>query len=121
MFLEQSAKNSTILKDISDMGITISLDDFGTGYSSLSYLKKFPIDYLKIDKSFLDDFDTEGGAIFIDTIVKMGHSLNIKIIAEGVELIEQVDYLKSIGCDQYQGYYFSKPLPNEEFEKLYFN
>ena len=119
MFLEQNKNNFKILHELSDYGITISLDDFGTGYSSLSYLKKFPIDYLKIDKSFLDDYNTDEGAIFVDTIVKMGQTLNMKIIAEGVELKEQVEYLKEIGCDYYQGYYFSKPLSVEDFEKEY--
>ncbi len=121
MFIEQSSKNNTILQELQNIGITISLDDFGTGYSSLSYLKKFPIDYLKIDKSFIDDYNTEDGAVFIDTIVKMGHALNMKIIAEGVEIKEQVEYLKDIGCDQLQGYYFSKPIDHEEFEKAYLN
>jgi EAL domain-containing protein (putative c-di-GMP-specific phosphodiesterase class I) len=119
LFLHQSEKNSQILKELHDFGITISLDDFGTGYSSLSYLKRFPIDFLKIDKAFIDDYNSDSGAIFVDTIVKMGQTLNMKIIAEGVELKEQLDYLKTIGCDQYQGYYFSKPLNVDDFETLF--
>ena len=119
MFLQQNENNFKILHEINDYGITISLDDFGTGYSSLSYLKEFPIDYLKIDKAFLDDYDTQSGSIFIDTIVKMGQTLNMKIIAEGVEEKGQVEYLKSIGCDYYQGYYFSKPLSVSDFESKY--
>ena len=117
MFLEQNQNNADILKVLHDNGIKISLDDFGTGYSSLSYLKKFPIDYLKIDKSFMDDYATQEGAIFIETIVKMGQTLNMKVIAEGVETREQLEYLDSVGCDYYQGYYFSKPLSVEAFEK----
>ena len=119
MFLKQSEKNYNVLNDLSNYGVSISLDDFGTGYSSLSYLKKFPIDYIKIDKSFLDDFSTHQGAVFIDTIIQMGHNLDMKIIAEGVELEEQVNYIKSIGCNQYQGFYFSKPLNTNDFEKLF--
>jgi len=107
------------LKILHDYGIEISLDDFGTGYSSLSYLKKFPIDYLKIDKAFLDDFESNNGKIFLETIVKMGQMLKMKVIAEGVEKQEQIDYLKSISCDEYQGYYFSKPISSKDFEKLY--
>ena len=119
MLLQQNKKNSQVLNELHDHGISISLDDFGTGYSSLSYLKKFPIDYLKIDKSFMDDFKTPEGSVFIETIVKMGQTLDIKIIAEGVEELEQIEYLQDIGCDQYQGYYFSKPLCVDDFEKLY--
>jgi len=121
MLLQQNKKNSQVLNELHNHGISISLDDFGTGYSSLSYLKKFPINYLKIDKAFMDDFNTPEGSIFVETIVKMGQTLSIKIIAEGVELKEQVKYLQDIGCDQYQGYYFSKPLCVDDFEKLYFN
>ena len=119
IFIQESFETNNNLNKLHDFGVTLSLDDFGTGYSSLSYLKKFPITYLKIDKSFLDDYHTKDGAIFIDTIVKMGQMLNIKVIAEGIEKVEQVEYLKKIKCDQYQGYYCSKPLKAEDFEKLY--
>ncbi len=120
MFLQQTDKNKNILNELHILGVSISLDDFGTGYSSLSYLKDFHIDYLKIDKSFLDDYNTKKGAIFLETIVTMGQTLGIKIIAEGVEEFEQLQYIQDIGCDQYQGYFFSKPLTSSEFEKLYF-
>jgi diguanylate cyclase (GGDEF)-like protein len=119
MFIEANKESDSILNTLSDYGISISLDDFGTGYSSLSYLKKFPIDYLKIDKIFLDDYSSEDGAAFIETIVKMGEVLKIKVVAEGVEEKGQVDFLKEIGCDQCQGYYFSKPLKVADFEKMY--
>lgn len=119
MFIEANKESHSILNAISDYGISISLDDFGTGYSSLSYLKKFPIDYLKIDKIFLDDYNTDDGAVFIETIVKMGQVLKIKIVAEGVEEEAQVNFLKEIGCDQYQGYYYSKPLNVTDFETKY--
>ena len=119
LFLEQNRKSLELLDFIHNLGISISLDDFGTGYSSLSYLKEFPIDHLKIDKVFLDDYDNPKGAIFLETIVKMGQTLGMDIIAEGVEQKGQVEYLKSIGCDAYQGYYCSKPLPVDKFEYFY--
>lgn len=119
IFMDQKNTKCDVLDILHEKGVSISLDDFGTGYSSLSYLKKFPIDCLKIDKSFLDDYHTQDGAIFIETIVKMGQTLNMKVIAEGVESREQLEYLQSIGCHQYQGYYYSKPLNTDEFEKLF--
>lgn len=109
-----------ILKELKDMGIYISMDDFGTGYSSLSYLNKFPIDTLKIDKSFINDIvDAKGNNCPIaSTIIAMGHNLNLRITAEGVETVEQLSYLKNQKCDTIQGYLFSKPVNSEEFEKL---
>ncbi|MDD2790208.1 MAG: EAL domain-containing protein [Sulfurimonas sp.] len=119
ILVDQHNESLNSLNLLHDKGISISLDDFGTGYSSLSYLKRFPIDYLKIDRSFMDDYDSEDGAIFIETIVKMGQTLHLKIIAEGVEKQTQLEYLKNIGCDQYQGYYYSKPLSVSDFEIFY--
>jgi EAL domain-containing protein (putative c-di-GMP-specific phosphodiesterase class I) len=119
LFLEENKNNLKVLDFIHACGMKILLDDFGTGYSSLSYLKKFPIDVLKIDKVFMDDYATPEGSIFVETIVKMGQTLNMKVIAEGVEEKEQVEYLKSIGCDAYQGYYCSKPLSVKDFEIFY--
>jgi diguanylate cyclase (GGDEF)-like protein len=119
LFLEHNQNNLHTLNFIHDNGITISLDDFGTGYSSLSYLKKFPIDNLKIDKVFMDDYKTPEGAIFVETIVKMGQTLNMNVIAEGIEEKEQLQHLKSIGCSTYQGYYCSKPLNVKDFEIFY--
>lgn len=119
IFLQKDHKNTQVLKKLHDYGVKISLDDFGTGYSSLSYLKMYSIDHLKIDKNFMDDYNTYQGAIFIDTIVKMGQTLNMTIIAEGVEEKEQVDYLNSIGCNQYQGYHYSRPITVTKFEELY--
>ncbi len=119
LFLEQSRNNLAVLEMIRDRGMTISLDDFGTGYSSLSYLKKFPINNLKIDKVFADDYNTPEGAVFLETIVKMGQTLKMNIVAEGVESEEQLAYLKKIGCDVYQGFYCSEPLPAEAFSRFY--
>ena len=121
MFIQDSQNTFNNLNTLHNFGVSISLDDFGTGYSSLSYLKKFPIDYLKIDKAFLDDYNSKDGSVFLETIVKLGQMLNIRVIAEGVEKEEQLKYLKSISCNQAQGYYFSKPLDIKDFESFFRN
>lgn len=114
-FKEITAK----LKELRDIGIKISMDDFGTGYSSLSYLKGLPVDTLKIDKSFIDTVTTdENSRIITETIVYMVKKLGLESIAEGVETKEQYDFLKSIECDNIQGFYFGKPMPPEKIEKL---
>lgn len=119
LFLDQNKKNSDVLNMLHDCGVTISLDDFGTGYSSLSYLKQFPIDNLKIDKSFIDDYNTTKGAVFIDTIINLGNTLNMTITAEGVESQQQVDFLKKSKCTFYQGFHTAKPLKVSEFVDFY--
>ena len=105
-----------LLNELKQMGVLISIDDFGTGYSSLSYLKRFPIDKLKIDQSFVRDISTDADdAAIVQTIISMGHGLRLKVIAEGVETAEQLAFLKQWQCDEIQGYYFSKPLAADEF------
>jgi EAL domain-containing protein (putative c-di-GMP-specific phosphodiesterase class I) len=102
-----------------DEGIQVSLDDFGTGYSSLAYLKKFDIDYIKIDQLFVRNLQTHSEDIALcEAIILMAHKLGIKVIAEGIETIEQRDLLISIGCDYGQGYLFSRPVPAEQFDRL---
>ncbi|EDM23874.1 diguanylate cyclase/phosphodiesterase (GGDEF & EAL domains) [Caminibacter mediatlanticus TB-2] len=118
VFIEDKKKAKEIIEKIHNLGFKINLDDFGTGYSSLSVLKEFDIDYLKIDKAFIDDIMSENGMVFVKTIVNMSKSLSIKTVAEGVESKEQFNILKNIGVDVYQGYLFSKPLPKEEFIKF---
>jgi len=121
LFLSNNQNTAYILDMFHDIGATISLDDFGTGYSSLSYLKDFSVDTLKIDKVFIDDFDTESGSIFLETIIKMGQTLQLKVLCEGVETQEQLDYLHDLDCELYQGYLCSKPLPADDFAQLYLN
>ena len=108
-----------MLHSLRAKGIRLAIDDFGTGYSSLSYLKRFPIDVLKIDKSFIDDvpYEKDDMAIVI-AIIEMGKALGFQVLAEGTEHQEQLDFLEEKGCNLYQGYIKSKPLPAKEFEKL---
>ncbi|MRW88701.1 EAL domain-containing protein [Duganella sp. FT80W] len=107
------------LRRLKDIGVSISLDDFGTGYSSLSYLKRFPIDVLKIDKSFVDDVTTNSAdAAIALSVISLAHNLNMRVIAEGVETREQVRFLTDRGCDEMQGYYFSRPLNADGFTAL---
>ncbi|MES2038894.1 MAG: EAL domain-containing protein [Pseudomonadota bacterium] len=117
LLLDASQKITSKLLQFRDAGIQVALDDFGTGYSSLSYLKKFDIDYLKIDQSFIRNLATDASDIALsEAIIMMAHKLDLKVVAEGVETQQQHDLLKQAGCDFAQGYLFSKPLPPEEFE-----
>lgn len=116
LFLEQNERNTGIIDELRQLGVSISLDDFGTGFSSLSYLKKFYVDQIKIDKAFIDDYESESGAVFIETIIRMSESLKKSIIAEGVETELQAEYLRQAGCHYAQGFLFSKPLPVDDFE-----
>ncbi|MBK1853000.1 EAL domain-containing protein [Marinobacter sp. 1-4A] len=103
------------MTELAGLGLSISLDDFGTGYSSLSYLKRFPIDTLKIDKSFIAEVTTDSGSrVIVNTIIAMAHSLELKVVAEGVETEDQLVLLYERGCDQAQGYLFARPLPYDE-------
>ena len=110
----------SLLRSLKDLGVRISIDDFGTGYSSLSHLRRFPIDTLKIDQSFMRDLDAgeDDAAAITSAIISMAKSLRQRVIAEGVESREQVEFLQIRGCDAMQGYYYKPPLPAEEFSRL---
>ena len=108
-----------VLEELSKMGVLVSVDDFGTGYSSMSYLRRFPIDKLKIDRVFISEIvNRPEDASIVRAIVSLAHSLRLKVVAEGVETPQQLEFLKAVGCDEYQGYHFSQPLPATKFEAL---
>ena len=112
--------NIGIMNEIKDYGIRISIDDFGTSYSSLQYLKDFPIDELKIDRSFISDLDTDlNNRKIVEMIIILGHHLNLTIVGEGVETKTQYQLLKKMKCDRVQGFLFSKPLPLKKFAQKY--
>jgi diguanylate cyclase len=108
-----------ILERLSRMGVIVSIDDFGTGYSSMTYLRRFPIDKLKIDRSFISNLMTSADdASIVRAIISLAHGLRLKVVAEGVETAEQVACLQKLGCDQFQGFYFSRPVTATAFEEL---
>ncbi len=108
-----------LLRELADLGVRLAIDDFGTGYSSLSYLKRFPIQRLKIDKSFVDKLpDDESDVAISNAVINLGHALKLKVIAEGVETESQRAFLLAAGCDEFQGWLYSKALPPDDFEKL---
>ncbi|NTV10816.1 MAG: EAL domain-containing protein, partial [Zoogloea sp.] len=117
--VDTSARLSSKLLQFRDAGVQVSLDDFGTGYSAMSYLKKFHIDYLKIDRSFVADIVTDPSDRAIsEAVIVMAHKLGLKVIAEGIETAEQREILLAAGCDYGQGYLFSRAVPSAEFEIL---
>lgn len=119
VFMEKGGHCTESLTAMREMGIKVALDDFGTGYSSLSYLKRFPVDILKIDKEFINEVTTNpSDALLVETIITLAEKMKLKVIAEGVETQEQLEFLRKNNCRFIQGYYFSKPLPYEEF-KIY--
>ncbi len=116
--MKNMEESSSILRELKQMGLRVAIDDFGTGYSSLAYLKRFPLDILKIDRSFIRDIpgDRDNEAIAA-AIIAMAHSLNLEVIAEGVETENQLVFLRDHGCGAVQGYLFSPALPGEEMKE----
>ncbi len=119
-FMQDIEFTSSVLTALKGIGCSVSIDDFGTGYSSLAYLKRFPVDNLKIDISFIREMvkDPDSASIVV-AIINMAHTLNLKTIAEGIETEEQLNFLRLLRCDTGQGFYLSKPLPAEDVEKLF--
>jgi EAL domain-containing protein (putative c-di-GMP-specific phosphodiesterase class I) len=117
--MQREAQATLILHKIRGLGVRLAIDDFGTGYSSLAYLKLFPLNVLKIDKRFIDDIPIHRDDMeIVNAIIAMAHALRLTVLAEGVENEAQLAYLKSRGCDMFQGYLFGRPMAAEEFEKL---
>jgi diguanylate cyclase (GGDEF)-like protein len=115
LLIRDVEKATSVLREISESGITIAIDDFGTGYSSLSVLKSLPIDILKIDQSFVRDLGKDlGDNAIVAAIVNMARALALRVVAEGVETLEQLNILRDLGCDEHQGYYYSRPLPADK-------
>jgi EAL domain-containing protein (putative c-di-GMP-specific phosphodiesterase class I) len=114
--MQNVATTITTLHAIKRLGVRLAVDDFGTGYSSLSYLQKFPVDVLKIDQSFVRDLSIDSNdAKLVSSIIDLGKSLNLRIIAEGIETAEQLDFLRRHRCEEGQGFYFSKAVEPEAF------
>jgi EAL domain-containing protein (putative c-di-GMP-specific phosphodiesterase class I) len=119
ILVRNSKQTHRKLKDIKELGLNISIDDFGTGYSSLQYLKNFPHDTIKIDQSFIKDLALDKNSqSIVSSIISMAHGMGVKVVAEGVEEVEQVEILKSHKCDEIQGYYYSKPVSPEQVSQF---
>jgi EAL domain-containing protein (putative c-di-GMP-specific phosphodiesterase class I) len=120
VIMEDVGHTIASLRAIRAMGLTVAIDDFGTGFSSLSYLAKLPVDTLKIDRSFIVEMtQSPEGLALVSTIINLAHGLKLKVVAEGVETEEQSRLLRLLGCDEMQGFFFSRPIPAEDFESKY--
>jgi EAL domain-containing protein (putative c-di-GMP-specific phosphodiesterase class I) len=119
ILMKRAEATVAILQTLRERGVRVGIDDFGTGYSSLSYLRKFPVDTLKIDQSFVRQI-SNGGAdtAIVSAVISMARGLNLRVIAEGVETAEELAFLRAQQCDEVQGYYFSRPLPAAQFARL---
>jgi EAL domain-containing protein (putative c-di-GMP-specific phosphodiesterase class I) len=115
--MQDPEHNIPILKKLKSLGVRLSIDDFGTGYSSLAYLRHFPIDSLKIDRSFINEIEKDHGVI-VKTIIDMASHLKLSVVAEGIEQNEQMHFLKQLNCLEGQGYLFSRPLPANEISDI---
>jgi len=119
ILIHDAESSASVLEALKAMGVQLAIDDFGTGYSSLSYLKRFPIDTLKIDQSFVRDIATDADdATIVTAVIGMGRNLKQRVIAEGVETHEQLEFLQARNCDEGQGFHFSHPVTAEDFARL---
>jgi EAL domain-containing protein (putative c-di-GMP-specific phosphodiesterase class I) len=119
VLMKSAELTASILQNLRKRGVQVAIDDFGTGYSSLSYLRKFPVDALKIDQSFVRQISAAGDdTTIVKAVIGMARSLRLRVIAEGVETLEEVAFLRAYRCEEAQGYYFSRPVPAEQFAML---
>jgi EAL domain-containing protein (putative c-di-GMP-specific phosphodiesterase class I) len=119
LLMKHAESAASILQALRERGVRVAIDDFGTGYSSLGYLRKFPLDALKIDQSFVRQISTAGeDTAIVTAVIGMARSLNLRVIAEGVETREELEFLHANQCDEVQGYYFSRPVVPEQFAEL---
>jgi EAL domain-containing protein (putative c-di-GMP-specific phosphodiesterase class I) len=117
--MENPEATAVLLRELKEAGFQVYLDDFGTGYSSLNYLRRLPFDNLKIDRLFVEGITSNShNATIVKAIIALAHNLNLRVIAEGVETVEELDFLQTNECDEIQGYYFSKPLPQGQLLDL---
>jgi EAL domain-containing protein (putative c-di-GMP-specific phosphodiesterase class I) len=119
VLVRQAEAAATILNSLRQSGIQVAIDDFGTGYSSLGYLRKLPLDALKIDQSFVRQIDAAGeDTAIVTAVIGMAQALKLRVIAEGVETLKELEFLRAHNCDEAQGYYFTRPVPAEQFARL---
>ncbi len=118
VLMSDSPEAVATLRTLRSMGVRLAIDDFGTGYSSLSYLHRFPIDVLKIDRSFIEQLSRGGDSALVSTIVRLGNSMDLETVAEGIERADEMSLLRLQGCTTGQGYHFSRPLPPDELSVL---
>jgi diguanylate cyclase (GGDEF)-like protein/PAS domain S-box-containing protein len=118
VLMKRAESTASILQAVRERGVQVAVDDFGTGYSSLSYLRKFPVDALKIDQSFVRQISAGDDTTIVTAVIGMARSLKLRVVAEGVETLEELKFLRSHQCDEAQGYYFSRPLPAQQFATL---
>jgi EAL domain-containing protein (putative c-di-GMP-specific phosphodiesterase class I) len=121
LLMKNVEENIATLRQLSDAGVRIAIDDFGTGYSSLGYLRRFKLDTLKVDQTFVRDIESsEDGVAIVRAVVALAKSLKLKVVAEGVENDAQVELLRRLHCDEWQGYRAGQPLPSKSFQERYF-
>ena len=119
VFIHDPERALIVMGDLKDLGVMLALDDFGTGYSSLNYLKRFPVDIVKIDRSFVADLGRDpANDTVVAAIIQLAHGLGMTVVAEGVETADQHHQLDSLGCDSCQGFYFARPVPSTELDML---
>ena len=119
MIMDNAEANIVKLQGLKSLGVNISIDDFGTGYSSLSYLQRFPLDQLKIDRSFINEIQSDSAPIpIVKAVISLSHDLGLSVVAEGIETAVQLQHIRALNCDEYQGFLCSKPVPALEFLQL---